>query len=288
MNKDVLIKKNFPKEHVQRSIKITSSTINYPLYVKNLGYLNDKKFTVGSLAEPDDVLILYSLSGVAEFFRAKNLSYITENDVVTASCSVPVKFNKVSSDKWEFIYIIIGGSHAKYFYNLVRSKNNIIRCSLLSGIIDDMLELFSIDYDDSIHSCINSSYFLYRLFRDLYEITFAVINTKSILPVKDTHVNIAIKYIQKNYKKDISVDTVCNEVGFSKYYFCKIFKDQTGLTIHRYINEYRIIKAKDLLTYSKLSINTVASAVGYKNTLTFIRCFKHSTDMTPSEYRSNF
>ena len=50
----------------------------------------------------------------------------------------------------------------------------------------------------------------------------------------------------------------------------------------------RINRAKELLSYSKLSVATIATEMGFKNTLTFIRNFKAYTNMTPSEYRQNF
>ena len=61
-----------------------------------------------------------------------------------------------------------------------------------------------------------------------------------------------------------------------------------GITIHQYVSEFRVNKSKELLTYSKLSINAVAASVGYKNPLTYSRAFEKSMHMTPSEYRKNF
>lgn len=100
--------------------------------------------------------------------------------------------------------------------------------------------------------------------------------------------NAALRYIAEHFKEGITVDDVCGNIGFSKHYFCRVFKENTGMTIHRYINESRINRAKELLSYSKLSVATIATEMGFKNTLTFIRNFKAYTNMTPSEYRQNF
>ena len=97
-----------------------------------------------------------------------------------------------------------------------------------------------------------------------------------------------ILYIMEHYKEPIDVDSICNEIGFSKYYFCKLFKKQQGVTIHQYLINYRITNAKELLAYSKLSINTIATQVGFKNSLTFIRAFERVVNMTPSEYRGYY
>lgn len=98
----------------------------------------------------------------------------------------------------------------------------------------------------------------------------------------------ALKYISENYKSELDIDTICNEISFSKYYFCKIFKKQMGITVHQYVNEFRINKAKELLAYSQLSVSSIAGQVGFKTPLTFMRAFERSVHMTPSEYRSYY
>ena len=60
------------------------------------------------------------------------------------------------------------------------------------------------------------------------------------------------------------------------------------MTIHQYLNNFRITKAKELLAYSKLSVTNIATQVGIKNSLTFIRAFERIANMTPSEYRSYY
>ena len=125
-------------------------------------------------------------------------------------------------------------------------------------------------------------------FVSCYDLNANINAVKKMTPAQETHVNLAAKYIMDHYKEPIDVDSICNEIGFSKYYFCKIFKKQQGQTIHQYLNDYRIKNAKELLAYSKLSVNTIATQVGYKNNLTFIRAFERTVNMTPSEYRSYY
>nr|WP_276538846.1 AraC family transcriptional regulator [Murimonas intestini] len=133
-----------------------------------------------------------------------------------------------------------------------------------------------------------ASLIIHNIFFELYNISYNILKTKAITPVQETVINQCLKYIEHNYKNDLDIDTICNEVSFSKYYFCKLFKDHMGITIHQYVSEFRVNKSKELLTYSKLSINAVAASVGYKNPLTYSRAFEKSMHMTPSEYRKNF
>ena len=109
-----------------------------------------------------------------------------------------------------------------------------------------------------------------------------------LTPVQQTVVNTALKYIDEHYKEELTIDKICAKVSFSKYYFCKIFKEHTGMTLHQYLTEYRVNKSKEYLTYSKLPIHAVALEVGFKNTLNYSRSFKQYVKMTPSEYREAF
>ena len=54
------------------------------------------------------------------------------------------------------------------------------------------------------------------------------------------------------------------------------------------MTDYRIKNAKELLAYSKLSVSNIATQVGFKNSLTFIRAFERTVNMTPSEYRGYY
>jgi AraC-like DNA-binding protein len=227
------------------------------------------------------------VEGVMRFSKETNTQYISHDNVIVTSCSSPLAFTRTSKD-WTFFYIIIGGTHAKFYYNMIRNKSCVFATSQLSTIIDLFIEIYNLHYHNEMLNNIKASLLIHSLLYELFKISNNVENSKNITPVQETVINNALKYIAKNYKNDLDIDTICDEVSFSKYYFCKIFKEHMGITIHQYVNEFRVEKSKDLLTYSKLSINAIATAVGFKNTLTFSRSFERSMHMTPTEYRKYF
>ncbi|HAX51954.1 MAG TPA: AraC family transcriptional regulator, partial [Lachnospiraceae bacterium] len=178
----------------------------------------------------------------------------------------------------------------KLFYNLIRTHDNIVLCNPFTNILDSFMELFDIlcettENGNDAWKYTHTSLLVHTIFTSMYDIVYNLHEIKELTPAQESSINAALKYISSNYKEDLNIENISNKVGFSKYYFCKIFKQQMGTTIHQYVNEYRINKAKELLAYSKLSISSIASKVGFKTTLTFIRAFERSTHMTPSEYR---
>jgi AraC-like DNA-binding protein len=281
-------KRIFPAHYVTIKNSVVLQPSNHPFYIKEYGYCNEKKLIVGEENNYNEILILYSISGIARFSRNKETAYINPNTAVISACNSPLIFNKVSKS-WEFFYVIISGSHAKLYYNLIRDKSNIIPMNPLAyNVLDWFIAIAHTKLDSSVSSQMSASLLAHNILYGLYQTSYDIIQSKNIIPAQETDINIALNYIAKNYKEDLSIDTICKQVHLSKYYFCKIFKQHTDISIHQYVNEYRINKSKELLSYSKMSIKAIAASVGFNSALTYIRCFENSTHMTPSEYRENF
>jgi two-component system response regulator YesN len=102
---------------------------------------------------------------------------------------------------------------------------------------------------------------------------------------KNHNLQQAIKYIHNNFSTNISLDRVAGTAGISKYHFCRLFKELTGMTYLSYVNRVRIEQAKKLLNDEELSITDTGYAVGYSDLTHFERIFKKLTGTTPSQYR---
>lgn len=94
-----------------------------------------------------------------------------------------------------------------------------------------------------------------------------------------------IEYIDKNYQKDIGIETIADNVGMSYSYARKIFKEKTGKSMVDYLNIKRIEKAKEFLQKSDYGIMDIALKVGYNNDQSFNRFFKKYEGVSPSDFR---
>lgn len=95
----------------------------------------------------------------------------------------------------------------------------------------------------------------------------------------------AKKYMQENFRKDISLEDVSQTVDISSYYFSKVFKEETGENFIEYLTKLRMEEAQRLLEESDLSIKEVCSEVGYSDPNYFSRNFKKYAGITPTEAR---
>jgi transcriptional regulator GlxA family with amidase domain len=70
--------------------------------------------------------------------------------------------------------------------------------------------------------------------------------------------------------------------------FLRRFKAATGRLPGAYLRAVRIETAKAILERDRVSVQSVACAVGYEDVSFFRGVFKRATGMTPAEYRNRF
>jgi AraC-like DNA-binding protein len=96
----------------------------------------------------------------------------------------------------------------------------------------------------------------------------------------------ACKYIQENYKKQISLEDVALSLRISPFYLSHIFNQKSNFSFNGYLNNTRLDKALQLLKDNKVNISEVSYAVGYDDNHYFSRIFKKKFGITPSHARS--
>lgn len=96
-----------------------------------------------------------------------------------------------------------------------------------------------------------------------------------------------IRYIEENYAKPLSLESVADEFLISSGYLCRLFKQKIGINFVNYLNMVRIAKAKHLLLTTNLRIYEVGNLCGFADLNYFTKVFKKATGMTPSYFRNN-
>jgi two-component system response regulator YesN len=98
----------------------------------------------------------------------------------------------------------------------------------------------------------------------------------------------AVRHIEQTYSDErLSIQSLCDHIYVTPTYLCSLFKAHTDLTINAYITQYRIAKARHLLSDPKLTVHQVAQLVGFSNSNYFAKVFRKVTGLKPSEYREN-
>jgi len=95
-------------------------------------------------------------------------------------------------------------------------------------------------------------------------------------------------YIDSHCSEDLKLDEVADMSGFSKFYFERLFKQFTGTSFYKYVNQKRIAKASELLIEPGNSVTDVALNCGFMSISSFIRMFKLQKGCTPTEFKSMY
>ncbi|MBP2057145.1 AraC-like DNA-binding protein/quercetin dioxygenase-like cupin family protein [Lactobacillus colini] len=92
-------------------------------------------------------------------------------------------------------------------------------------------------------------------------------------------------YIEKNYK-DISLAKMAKHFGFNPDYLSALLKKKTGYSFVKLVQLQRVNIAAEYLSFTNMSIETIANEVGYKGTPYFYRFFKKYMGISPQQYRN--
>ncbi len=95
-------------------------------------------------------------------------------------------------------------------------------------------------------------------------------------------------FIDNHCSEDLKLDEVADMSGFSKFYFERLFKQFTGTSFYKYVNQKRIDKASELLIEPGNSVTDVALNCGFMSISSFIRMFKLKKGCTPTEFKSMY
>ncbi len=96
-----------------------------------------------------------------------------------------------------------------------------------------------------------------------------------------------INYLDQHYKEDLIIAELASHFNMSASYFAHFFKQYAQKSVIEYVNETRILHAKNLLEKEEVPISEIALRVGFSDINYFSRKFKAITGITPTEYKKN-
>lgn len=84
----------------------------------------------------------------------------------------------------------------------------------------------------------------------------------------------AVNYIESNYSQPMRVQDIAAGLGLNRSYFCRLFRQQTGLSPQEYIVSCRLAKAAQFMTEHGMSQEEAARQAGYPDVFSFSRMFR--------------
>lgn len=115
----------------------------------------------------------------------------------------------------------------------------------------------------------------------LFEITL----NNDITPYEPLLIKKALQYIDQNFNKNITLESVAKYVHLNPQYFSKYFKNAMNMNFVDYVSKMRINYSKKLLSETDLSINVISLKAGYMDCSYFCKVFKKYEGISPHKYR---
>jgi AraC family transcriptional regulator len=88
-----------------------------------------------------------------------------------------------------------------------------------------------------------------------------------------------------NLDRELPLAEIASAAHLSPFHFSRLFKKLTGSTPHAYLGALRIMRAKELLATTDLSITDVGVRVGYASSSHFTKAFRDATGLSPRAFR---
>ena len=212
--------------------------------------------------------------------------------------------------KGEMTYVVDGKSYTLSENDAILIKPGSTRERVLTGeslkyvsynftVYDDAVMPNQVFMKDIISHEIRSivSVFSASHISDIYASREKVMNLLNyiLLEIRDIvgfnsnnkHIIDVIKYINEHISEPISLSSVSEHVSLSKEYTSHIFKKETGKTVTDYINERKLLIAKEMILSTAYPLTYISDRLSYENYSYFTKIFKKHFGVTPRTLRKN-
>ena len=119
-------------------------------------------------------------------------------------------------------------------------------------------------------------------------LNYILLELSDIVSIRSSneHIHKILNYIELHIRDKMSLESISKNINLSKEYTATIFKKETGKTLVNYINERKMMLAKELIISNEMSLVDVSNHLGYDNYNYFSRLFKKHFDVTPVYFKN--
>lgn len=186
-----------------------------------------------------------------------------------------------SKGNWKFFYLHFDGELARHFFEQIeKTSGKTFSIHRSSQALRYFLEEYQNITQGKKYQRYESGIFLYQFLSTLQrELEFPLQNKKNAF-VEDAEI-----WIQKNYKNQVNLSVMCQNLGVSFPHLTRQFHAQKGITPMQYLTQLRLEQALLLLLNTTMNINQISIECGFANGNYFAKVFRKAMAMSPSEYR---
>lgn len=234
----------------------------------------------------EEYVVHYIVSGKG-IYEVNSIKYrLTEGNFFIIKPNEVTYYRADEEDPWEYYWFGFSGSKViELLYSNGIGKNDYV--GKINKNSADIIQKFEKIMASNVFDDREKIYI-----QSLFLMTFSNFKLKekdvyqSILENrKQKYSESFLLYVKNNYhREELSIGEISRSIGLNSSYLSQVIKEEIGALPIAYLKNFRLHKASVLLETTNLPITEISSAVGYKNTQSFSRAFKHQFGCAPSHF----
>ena len=240
----------------------------------------------------DEYILHFIFSGKGFFSTNSNIYTLSAGQMFLITPGESVTYGSDAADPWYYAWIGFSGIRADTiirqcgFSNSKRILPSPIQPETILDCINNILDCKSITFVNDLRREAWMLMLFSRLVDNYEKLNHKRTSETSHYSTK-AYVELAIEHIKIYYKDGINVSDIADHLGISRAYLNCAFQKELGMSIQKFLIDFRMHKAANLLVSTPDTIKEISCAIGYEDQLTFSKAFKKKFGISPKNYRQH-
>lgn len=233
----------------------------------------------GPVVRPHYILHMV-LKGKGMLQKGPEMFHLEGGDLFLTRPGEKVYFEADAYEPWEYVWICFAG---EYVEALLKKTMFIKRPAF--RIKKDQPYYFTCA-KRLVERFLKMDYQILELTGALIELLGAAMLEERVLreDYKEEYLARGKAYLENNYCYDVRIQDAAKYAGIDRSYLYRIFIERERMAPKQYLMEYRINRAKQMMTGEGYSLTEAACSCGFSDTESFVYHFKQFTGITPQEF----
>lgn len=229
-------------------------------------------------------ILHYILSGKGSYQVGEGKYMLQQGQGFLIEPDTLIFYQADAEEPWTYLWVGFAGMQAEMFLEDIGlgGSQHIFQSKYgeeLRRIVSEMLKHHS--------GSQTNQYYLQSLLYEFFAVLTREVPMGAVMEenLESIYVKKAVNFIRSNYSRGIGVTEIAEHTGVSRSYLYKIFQENLKVSPKEFLTRLRIMRARELLELTQLTIECVAVSCGYQDVLVFSKAFKQVVGKPPSFYR---
>ena len=234
----------------------------------------------------DHHLLHYVVSGKGKFQCLGKEYALERGDSFFIFPGDLISYVSDEDDPWQYCWIGFKGNYVDQLLSQmnISAHHPVISTENHEEIVHLFTQIKNVLKQAKTSCDLQTSGFMRVLLSQYADVNMNVVQHARNVSKLEQQIEHAIKWMTLQYSQPISIDGMAQELGYHRTYFSKKFREHTGMSPMHFLLKIRMERAK-LLMHDSLTIDQIASSVGYPDALYFSKQFKKWFGKSPTDYR---